>query len=408
VRGSARRPLQIGGALAALAAWSVATDWFGWPAQRSVDVTMVGAGMLAMSAALVARSNRLEHSWVLVWGGLGVAVAALVGWSTETIAGGQAADPAPSWPVAAGLLIVALALLTGAEPLEQAWLRSLGMVFGLASLVVALQAGHTSAGTQVAVLAVLSAACAVFSLSLWVRHQAETWRRPLLILGVAFAVGAIAVAAGSGSTDDLMLFVPGLAASALQAAAVGVVFGNTVAQMLSPVLACASWLVFSHEAMAANPQWVTVPIGLAVLSVTELWRQDRRAHGGRVAAAEIVVLELVGVAFLVGAAFVQAVTEALAYAVLAALLGLAVTGWGVVTKVRRRVAVGALTVLASLVVLVAVPLVGLLPSFEGAGLWILIAAVGLGALLVASFLEQGKAAVRQGARRFGEITAGWE
>lgn len=396
VHGSARRPLQIGGALAAVAAWSVATDWFGWSAQRSVDVTMVGAGMLAMSAALVARSNRLEHSWVLVWGGMAVAVAAFA-WST-----------APSWPVAAGLLIVALALLTGAEPLEQAWLRSLGMAFGLASLVVALQTGHTSVGTQVAVLAALSAACAVFSLSLWVRHRAATWQRPLLILGVAFAMGTIAVTAGSRSTDDLMLLVPGLAASALQAAAVGVVVRNAVAQMLSPVLACASWLVFSHEAMDANPQWITVPIGLAILSVAELWRQDRKAHGGRVTATEIVALELVGVAFLVGAAFVQAVTEAVAYAVLAALLGLAVTGWGVVTKVRRRVAVGALTVLASFVVLVAVPLVGLLPSFEGAGLWILIAAVGLGALLIASFLEQSKAAVRQGARRFGEITAGWE
>jgi len=127
-----------------------------------------------------------------------------------------------------------------------------------------------------------------------------------------------------------------------------------------------------------------------------------------VAATEIVVLELTGVALLVGASFVQAIAEAVPYAALASALGLAVVGWGAATNVRRRVATGALTVLAGGVVLVAVPLVGLLPSWRGAGLWLLIAAAGLGALLVASFLEQGKAATRKGLSRFGEATAGWE
>jgi len=408
--GSARLPLQIGGALAALAAWQVATTWFGWPVRKSVDVTAVGAAMLAMAAALVARFRRLEHSWVFVWGGMAVAVEALAALSTATVAGRQAEEVAPSWLVSAGLLLVAVALLAGAAPLAQAWLRGLGMAFGVASVVEVLQAGHAGTGAQVAVLAVLSAVSAVLSLSLSppVRRLAETWQKPFLVLGVAFALGSIAVAVASGSNYDVMLLVPGLAASALQAAAVGVVLRNTVVQMLSPVLACASWLVFSSEAMDDNPQWITVPMGLAILTVAELWRQDRKQHGGRVAVTEIVVLELAGVGLLVGAAFVQAVTEAVVYAVLSAALGLAVTGWGVVTKVRRRVAAGALTVLASVVVLVAVPLVGLLPSWEGAGLWVLIAAVGLVALLVASFLEQGKIAARKGLSRFGEATVGWE
>ena len=410
--GSARLPLQIGGALAALAAWQIATTWFGWPVRKSVDVTAVGAAMLAMAAVLVARFRRLEHSWVFVWGGMAVAVEALAALSTATVAGRQAEEVAPSWLVSAGLLLVAVALLAGAAPLAQAWLRGLGMAFGVASVVEVLQAGHAGSGAQVAVLAVLSAVSAVLSLSLSpsppVRRLAETWQKPFLVLGVAFALGSIAVAVGSGSNYDVMLLVPGLAASALQAAAVGVVLRNTVVQMLSPVLACASWLVFSSEAMDDNPQWITVPMGLATLTVAELWRQDRKQHGGRVAVTEIVVLELAGVGLLVGAAFVQAVTEAVVYAVLSAALGLAVTGWGVVTKVRRRVAAGALTVLASVVVLVAVPLVGLLPSWEGAGLWVLIAAVGLVALLVASFLEQGKIAARKGLSRFGEATVGWE
>jgi hypothetical protein len=38
----------------------------------------------------------------------------------------------------------------------------------------------------------------------------------------------------------------------------------------------------------------------------------------------------------------------------------------------------------------------------------LIAAVGLVALLVASFLEQGKAAAHKGMGQLAEATAGWE
>jgi hypothetical protein len=301
-----------------------------------------------------------------------------------------------------------VALLAGAEPLALPWLRGLGMAFGVVSVVESLQAGHAGSGTQVAVLAMLSSLSAVLSLSLFVRKQARAWQRPLLALGVAFALGALAVPLPSASVNGLLLLAPGLAASALQAAAVGMVLRNTVAQMLSPVLACASWLVLSSEAFGDNPQWVTVPIGLAILTVVELWRLDRSQHGGSVAATEIVVLELTGVALLVSASFVQTVTEAVGYAVLAAALGLAVMGWGVLTKVRRRLAAGASVVLVSLVMLVAVPLVGLLPAWQGAALWVLIAGVGLLALLVASFLEQGKRAVHKGLSQFGEATAGWE
>jgi hypothetical protein len=276
------------------------------------------------------------------------------------------------------------------------------------SVVEALQAGHAGTGVQTAVLAVLSGVCAVLSLSLFVRQRAQTWQRPPLVLGVAFAAGAILVALGPALTHDSMLLVPGLAASAIQAAAVGIVLRNSRVEMLSPVLACAAWLVFSSQAMGDNAQWVTVPLGLAILTVVELWRQDRKQRGGRLAATEIVVLELTGVAFLVGAALVQTVTVAVAYAALAAVLGLAVISWGVLTRVRRRLAAGALIVLASLVLLIAVPLVGLMPAWQGAALWVLIAAVGLVALLIASFLEQGKAAAHKGMSRFGEATAGWE
>jgi hypothetical protein len=182
---SMRLPFQIGGALAALASWQVATVWLGWTVQQSIGVTAAGAGAVAMAAALLARSNLVERSWPMVWGGMAVAVASLVAVYTETVAREGQADAAPSWPVATGLLLVAAALVTGAGPLAQTWMRGLGMGFGTVSVVEALQAGHAGAGVQTAVLAVLSTGCAVLSLSLFVRERAQTWQRPPLALGVA-------------------------------------------------------------------------------------------------------------------------------------------------------------------------------------------------------------------------------
>ena len=65
-------------------------------------------------------------------------------------------------------------------------------------------------------------------------------------------------------------------------------------------------------------------------------------------------------------------------------------------------------ILAGAVLLVAVPLVQLLPSWGGAGLWILIASIGILAVLVATFLEQGRTAIRAGLGRFSEETRQWE
>ena len=404
--GAARTALQIGGALAALAAWQAATTWWGWPDQRLLDVTAVVAGVLVLGAALVARRRLLDQSWSLVWGGLGTAVVAAAAWDAEVGFGSLGADVAPSWPVAAGLLAVAVALPVGAPVLSLGWLRDVGVGFGLGSVVVALGAMRATSGAEVTILSLLSATCAVASLARSVRRPADEWRRPLLVLGGATALGALVPAVVP--PGDAMLLVPGLAVSALQAAAAGVTLRNTGVQMLSPVLACAAWVVFSTQALGHSPQWVTMPIGLAILAVEALWRRDREQHGGGVATPEIVALELVGAGFLVGAAFVQAVTEAVGYAVLAAAVGIVLAGWGLVTRVRRRLATGAVVVLAALVILVAVPLVRLLPGFEGTFGWLLMIALGLAVVLLASLLEKGRTAVRKGLRRFAEATEGWE
>ena len=75
VRSSGRTSLwfQLGGAAAAGAAWLATLNWVDWTAQQSVDTTAVGAGLLAFAASGLALIGSIERSWVLIWGGTGIA-----------------------------------------------------------------------------------------------------------------------------------------------------------------------------------------------------------------------------------------------------------------------------------------------------------------------------------------------
>jgi len=159
---------------------------------------------------------------------------------------------------------------------------------------------------------------------------------------------------------------------------------------------------------AHGPQWYTAAIGLALLAVVSLWRRDRRLQAQPVGTPDVVALELVAVAFLVGGPFVQSFTESVAYAFVATGLGVGLGLWGVGTRVRRRVATAVVVLLASVVVEVAVPLVALLPAWGGAGIWIAVAVLGLVAVLGATMLERAQAAVTATRGRIETVTRGWE
>ena len=405
VTGVARILLQIGGALSAAAAWASAMGAWGWGAQQACDVTAIAAGAVTVAGAATAWTRRVDRSWVLAWS----FVAAVMVGAAALVAelGASAAGAAPisvSAPIVLGLAMVAVACFAAATPLVIDGLRDLGVVWAFASLAVGFQMGSQTQAVQVAILSTASALCAL--LLLLAARTTRTWVRTLVEVGSLSSAAAVSVALLPSA--DAALLVPALAVASLQAAGAGSALRVVWVQMLSPVFACASWLAFAAESQTGNAQWVTVPIGLAILVIVGLWRHDRAARGAPVASTEIVVVESVGIAFLVAASFVQAVTISIAYAVLAMAVGLAVAGWGLITRVRRRLLAGVLVTLAGAVLVVAVPLVQLLPSWGGAGLWILIAGVGILAVLVATFLEQGRAAIRAGLGRFSEETKEWE
>src|SRR5674476_807317 len=138
--------------------------------------------------------------------------------------------------------------------------------------------------------------------------------------------------------------------------------------------------------MCIRDRWYTVAIGLALLAVVAIWRRDQRQLQVDPATGPAIGLELVGIAFLVVSSLVQAVTVSLLHALVAMGLGVAV----------------------AVVLLVAVPLVRMLPAWGGAGVWLLLAGVGLAAVLAATLLERGRTAVRGALGRVNEVTAGWE
>jgi FtsH-binding integral membrane protein len=178
--------------------------------------------------------------------------------------------------------------------------------------------------------------------------------------------------------------------------------------MLAPPLVCGAWVFYAERALDGNPQWFMVPIGVTLLVVAGLMRQLLRSRHEDPASAGVVLMELAGIVAMVGTSFVQAFTVSLDYAGLAAMIGVFVAGWGLLTQVRRRLIAGVVIVLLAAVVLVGVPLAQLIPGWTGAALWVAIAVIGLLAIVGATLLEQGRAVVHRGLQNVREMTEDWE
>ncbi|HEX6887132.1 MAG TPA: hypothetical protein VF143_03420 [Candidatus Nanopelagicales bacterium] len=393
--GGLRLLLQVGAAGTATLAWLATLDAAGWSTRAAVDRTALLCGAVALAAGMLARVRPAARSWALLWGTtsmLGALATSGMAWAAGVGATG--------W-LAAALALVATAALLAAAPLAMPVLRDVGALFGLGAVVVALLALGAGPTAQVAVLVALGLAAAAVTLLL-----TPPWWRQVAEVGVGATAVALLPALAPAAPAGLLVAV--LVACAAQAAALGTVRHSLAIQVLAPVFACAAWLVFAASSIEGRPEAWSTPMGLALLVVVGLWRRDRMRRGTSVRSPEIVVVEVVGVALLVGASLVLMVTESLAHVVPALLLGIAVTVWGGVTQVRRRVLMGAVAVLGALLLLVAVPLVQLLPQWQGAGLWVLLLGLGILAMTVAAVLERGRTVARAAVGRFADLTQGWE
>ena len=194
----------------------------------------------------------------------------------------------------------------------------------------------------------------------------------------------------------------------IESAAAGVVLRRTAPLVLAPLLLSGAWIVFTREAFAGDPQWFTVPLGLAVLAVVEVLRWDLRRRGRPTHVPELVALEIAGFAFLIGASPLRVIQGSSWAGAVGVALGVLVAGWGALTRVRRRLWLGLAAVVGSLVLMVIVPLAQDPPEVAGATLWMLLAATGIAVVLVATALERWRARIGAGMHRLGALMSGWE
>ena len=224
----------------------------------------------------------------------------------------------------------------------------------------------------------------------------------------AIAYDAVAAWAAASAWPSRSPLVAVLLVTAAETAAGGIVLRKGSLLMAAPPLACVAWLVGAEDILQQSIQWSSVPIGLSMLAVVSIGRWDRRRRERPSVEPSLVLLEYAGMATIVVPPLVEIVTVSPGRGLMAIGFGAALAAWGILTKVRRRLLVGAGTVVTAVLLMIAGPMARLVPEVEGATLWILLVVLGFAMLAVATSLERGRAKLSAALRRLDELLAGWE
>jgi hypothetical protein len=233
------------------------------------------------------------------------------------------------------------------------------------------------------------------------------WIHPALLVALLAQAGGM-VAAGDRLAVTHGPLVLALLTAAAESAVVAVIIAQPYVFVPAPCFAVAGWLVFAADELRGEPNWFTVPIGVAILAVVGLVRWIRRGRRGRVTGGDIVALEFLGMSCVAGASLAQIVADSLWYTLLAVGIGTVLALWGVVTRVRRRVGFAAAVVGLAVTLVIGVPFAHTVPELRGPALWLAIAAFGVAAILIATIIEQGRATMRHMAEIVEEWTHEWE
>lgn len=249
-------------------------------------------------------------------------------------------------------------------------------------------------------------ASTVAVLALWRARTPSLWIRPLALLAGLGSIVAIAVAASALPRRDLLEVA--LSVAGMQTAVLGIALRRPEPLYASPLLFCGAWLLFASEALAGEAQWFTVPIGIAVLVVVGVARAARRHELAPLMPPELLALEYLGMALVVGDGLVESITRSPTHGLFALALGVGLAVWGALTKVRRRAAFGAGAAVLAVVLMVGGPVAHLAPKVTGPALWIVLAAAGAVLIAIATGLERGRAKVTAAMQRLDTLTEDWE
>jgi hypothetical protein len=405
-----RLAFQVVGATALAGTWATLGWWRAWDAETVVVATAAAAGIGLLLLAVGVRWLRLGLDWLAAF----VAVPVLYEASAVLLMASPDVPRSPAWSVVAAALAstsAAVALL--ARPTGQDWLRwTAAVILPGAALLLA---GAVELGTTPFVAsALLASLVAVVLGSVLVEAGARSWPGPILLTGAILLTAGATVA--FGQWPDRTLLVLAFGTTGVELLGIGLATRRVGWLAVAPWAFLAAWVTYASEALTGDPQWITLPLGLTTIAMVEIVRWSRRRvgaddrpTGGTTTAAPVLALtDLAGMAFVVGPAIVETVTRSPVYGLVAAALGAGLLALAVLTRVRRRLIVGATTVLAALVLMIVPPLVDLVPPLTGWVPWALLALLGLAALMGAAFLEKGRMLVRRGLRTFAELTRDWD
>jgi hypothetical protein len=350
---------------------------------------------VAIAAALRERwiANKIAAPW---------AAAALLA-EVAVVATVSVGDYPAAVGLAIGLALWALALGVTAIPLGFPWLREAAVVPAAGSGLALIYSQQPAAGTVALVVA--GAGVLLGVLGVWLMMTRESvWGRPALI-GSA-AADLTAGVAGLSLLPEVESLVIVLVAIGVKLLGLSVVARSPVAGAGAVWSLTGAWLLFAIEAVAGNPQWLVVPVGVGLAATSDLvrWQLRRRGPSG----VNLLPVDAVAAALIVGPSLVQTVTRSVAFGLLVMMLGGLLVGWGTATRIRRRLAIGSAAVVSGAVMLLVVPLARIIPQFRGPALWATVIVLGMALIGAAVTIERGRSRLRLTIGQLRDLTADWE
>ncbi len=404
-RGSRRLAMQATSMALAAASWSQLAVWARWSGSQTVTLTALLSATVAVVTGAAARWARLPADWAANLAALGMAGGvAVVGLSFAPSTG---VDPHTG---AALLAFVTASFSAGAgiaaRPLGVHALRHASALLAAGAGLLLGYGLEVEPGPLTGWWAAMAIASTLAVLGLWRARPSSPWIGPLALLGGSGSVVTIVVAASALPRRDLLEVA--LSVAGIQTAALGIALRRPEPLYPSPLLFCGAWLLFASEALAGEAQWSTVPIGIALLVVVGIGRAARRHELEPLMSPELLALEYLGMALVVGDGLVESITTSSAYGLFALAFGVGLAVWGALTKVRRRAIFGAGAALLAVALMVGGPIARLAPRITGPALWVVLAVAGVVLIAIAAGLERGRAKVAAAMRRLDTLMEDWE
>lgn len=400
-----RQPLLWTSATAAMAAWLATLEALSATPQLTIGALLGASAVVAVTAA-VAVAMRRDVAWAVEWLVPWAGVAALT-LGAATVASVVSPSEGVLWIQAGSLALWATSLAVSGSILDRDGLRVSATFAGLASVGSTGLALDLDTSEWVALLCVAAVVATVVAVGVWYR-QRSTRGWVVVLGGAAITAQALALVQAADLLPSRAALAVVFLVAAAQSLAAGLVMRDVRLMQLSSPLLFASWATIATQALNGDIQWITSPLGVAVLAVVELGRWDRARRGLEASTDNLRISEVAGMAIFVGPALFQTLVVATGYGLIAILQGVALVVWGTGSRVRRRVYGGAAAAALGAAFMILVPLISIVPEIRGPALWATILGLGAVLLTIAATIEQMRRGVAGVRRSLHGLMEGWE